>query len=153
MSPRRRAVVLTSCLLVRLAATRVEGGSLAAPQHFTLSAAFVPAARAGADPTVAVTFVARDPDVKVNEEPAPRLTLDPSQKVLVDKQLKASGAVKSFDPDTATYLDLSRPVSFPVARVKGAAPGTVGASVTYFYCSKREGWCRKGTTDVAFDVP
>ena len=38
------------------------------------------------------------------------------------------------------------------------APGTargshdVTGTVTYFYCSKREGWCRKGTTDVAFPI-
>jgi hypothetical protein len=104
---------------------------------------------------VAVTFVPRDPDVKINEEPEPRLKLDPAQAVLVDKQRPPSGTVKSYDPDTAAYLDLSRPVSFPVALAKGAPKGrrTVTATVTYFYCSKREGWCRKGTTEVEFVVP
>jgi hypothetical protein len=31
----------------------------------------------------------------------------------------------------------------------------VKATVTYFYCSKREGWCRKGTAavDVPLDIP
>jgi hypothetical protein len=28
----------------------------------------------------------------------------------------------------------------------------VKGGVTYFYCSKREGWCRKGTTPVEFPV-
>jgi hypothetical protein len=28
----------------------------------------------------------------------------------------------------------------------------VKATVTYFYCSQREGWCRKGTSDVEFPV-
>ena len=28
----------------------------------------------------------------------------------------------------------------------------VKGTVTYFYCSKREGWCRKGTSEVAFTV-
>ena len=38
------------------------------------------------------------------------------------------------------------------------APGTPRGShdargtVTYFYCSKREGWCRKGTAEVAFPI-
>ena len=26
------------------------------------------------------------------------------------------------------------------------------AKVVYYYCSKREGWCRKGTDDVEFVV-
>lgn len=104
---------------------------------------------------MAVTFVPLDPDVKINEEPSARLKLDPAQTVLVDKQRPPSGTVRNYDPDTATYLDLTRPVSFPVALAKGApkGPQTVGASVTYFYCSKREGWCRKGTAEVEFVVP
>jgi hypothetical protein len=127
----------------------------AAPQHFTLSATFVPASKPGAEAVVSVSFVPRDPDVRINEEPAPRLKLDPAQTLLVDKQPPPSGTVKSYDPDTATYLDLSRPVSFPVTLAKGASKGpqTVGATVTYFYCSKREGWCRKGTTEVEFTAP
>jgi hypothetical protein len=28
----------------------------------------------------------------------------------------------------------------------------VKGNVTYFYCSKREGWCRKGTSEVTFVV-
>ena len=42
--------------------------------------------------TVVVTFMAADPDVKVNEEPAPRLKLDPAQKVLVDGSRPAKTA-------------------------------------------------------------
>lgn len=127
----------------------------APPQHFTVTATFVPAPKAGGESAVAVTFVPLDPDVRINEEPAARLKLDPGQTLLVDKQRPPQGAVKNYDPDTATYLDLSRPVSFPVAHAKGApkGPHTLVASVTYFYCSKREGWCRKGTTEVEFVVP
>ena len=54
----------------------------------------------------------------------------------------------------AKYLDTTVPRPFPVLLKAGAPAGThaVKASVTYFYCSKSEGWCRKGTSDVAFDV-
>ncbi len=48
-----------------------------------LEAAFVPPAKAGGPASVAVTFTPRDPDVRVNEEPAPRLKLDPEQGVLI----------------------------------------------------------------------
>jgi hypothetical protein len=128
----------------------------AAPQHFKVSAAFVPAGK-GAAAAVAVTFAALDPDVHVNEEPAPRLKLDPAQAILVDKQKPASGRSEAFDPEKAKYLDLSAPVLFPVALSPTAPKGaqTVQATVTYFYCSKREGWCRKGTAglDLAVSVP
>lgn len=125
--------------------------------HFNLSASYVAPAAKGADGAVAVTFVALDPDVHVNEEPSPHLKLDAVQTVLVDKQKPATPKAEAFDPDKAKYLDLSVPVLFPVAVSPDAPKGSQGvkATVTYFYCSKREGWCRKGTTpvDVALDVP
>ena len=129
----------------------------AAPQHFTLSAAYQPPAKASGDGAIAVTFVATDPDVHINEAPAPRIKLDPTQGVLVDKQAPLPEHVEPFDPDKVKYIDLSLPVVFPVAIAKGASKGaqSVTASVTYFYCSKRAGWCRKGTTDVdvSLNVP
>jgi hypothetical protein len=125
--------------------------------HFNVSAAYVPPASKGADGAVAVTFVALDPDVRVNEEPSPRLKLDSTQTVLVDKQKPAPSKAEAFDPEKAKYLDLSAPVLFAVAVSPDAPKGaqTAKATVTYFYCSKREGWCRKGTTpvDVALNVP
>jgi hypothetical protein len=126
---------------------------LAPPQHFTLGAVFEPA-RTGRGAAVAVTFTPLDPDVYVNEEPAPRLKLDPLQAVLVDKQGPASGKGLEWDPDTARYLDLSRPVRFAVALAPGASKGasTAKASVVYFYCSKREAWCRRGSAEVEVAV-
>lgn len=126
----------------------------AAPQHFTLSAAYQPAAKAAANGAIAVSFVATDPDVHINEAPAPHLKLDPAQTILVDKQAPAPEHVEPFDPDKVKYLDLSLPVVFPAAIAKGAPKGaqSVTATVTYFYCSKRAGWCRKGTTDVDVSV-
>lgn len=124
------------------------------PQHFSLTASFAPATKAGAPASVAVAFVGRDPDVHINESPAPRLALDAAQKVLVDKQQPPPARVEPYDPETAKYLDLALPVYFPVAIAKDAPKGVsqVAGKVTYFYCSKREGWCRKGTTEVELAV-
>jgi hypothetical protein len=102
-----------------------------------------------------VTFSPRDPQIRVNEEPAPRLKLDPAQGVLVDRQPpRDTGAAPAFDPATAKSLDPVTPVRFPVALAPNAPKGThaVKASVTYFYCSKKDGWCRKSTTDVEVTV-
>ena len=129
----------------------------AGPQHFSLSASFVPPAKAGAAGAIAVTFTAKNPDVHINEDPAPRLKLDPEQKVLVDRQPPRPARTEAVDPAKARYLDLVLPVTFPVGLAPGAPKGhqSVRATVTYFYCSKAQGWCRKGSTDVdvAVEVP
>jgi hypothetical protein len=129
--------------------------ALAAPlRHFDVIASFEAPKKAGAPGAVAVTFRALDPDVKVNEAPAPRLRLDVAQAVLVDKQAPVSSQVPDYDPLTAKYLDTSRPVLFPVAIAPAAPKGEheVKASVVYFYCSTREAWCRRGTADVLIPV-
>jgi hypothetical protein len=122
--------------------------------YFTVAAAFAPPAKPGANGAIQLTFTGRDPDVRINEEPAARLKLDPEQSLLVDKQPPPGPSAPVFDPDKARYLDLAFPVSFPVAFAPGAkkGPQTVKAAVTYFYCSKREGWCRKSTTDLEVPV-
>jgi hypothetical protein len=134
--------------LVLPAAPVFAGG----PAHFELQASFVPAPKDPRRGAIAVFFTARDADVRVNEDPAPRLKLDPAQTVLVEKPAPKLGP--PADPGAARYLDLSAPVRFPVALGPGAAKGThlVKASVAYFYCSKREGWCRKGTSEVEVPV-
>lgn len=126
---------------------------LGPPQHFTLTSTFEPA-RSGRGAAVAVTFTALDPDVYINEEPAPRLKLDPTEAVLVDKQAPPSGKGLDWDPDKARYLDLSRPVRFPVAVAPRAARGSHSpkATVVYFYCSKREAWCRRGAAEIELVV-
>jgi hypothetical protein len=129
--------------------------ALGAPaRHFDVTAAFSPAKAPSADGAVAVTFRALDPDVKVNETPAPRLKLDLAQTVLVDRQAPASGQVPDYDPLAARYLDTAKPVLFPVAIAPTAPKGTheVKASVVYFYCSTREAWCRRGTAEVLVPV-
>jgi hypothetical protein len=123
-------------------------------RHFDVIAVFEPAKKPGGDGAIAVTFRALDPDVKVNETPAPRLKLDLAQTVLEDRQAPAPPSLPDFDPATAHYLDISRPVRFAAA-LRGTAPSgqhDVKANVVYFYCSTREAWCRRGSVDVLVPV-
>lgn len=126
----------------------------AAPRHFDVLAAFAPARVPSEPASVAVTFRALDPDVKVNETPAPRLKLDVAQGVLLDRQAPPPAQVPDYDPLTARYIDTSKPVHFPVAIAPGAPKGeqSVRGSVVFFYCSVREAWCRRGSVDVEIPV-
>ena len=138
------------------ALTLALAASASTSPYVNVSAEFVPASKAGASAHVAVTLSPRDADVRVNEEPGPRLKLEAEEAVLVDKQPPA-GKVAAYDPQTSRYLDPALPVHLAVA-IKPTAPRgrhTVKAKLVYFYCSKREGWCRKGNDDVEFpvDVP
>jgi hypothetical protein len=123
-------------------------------EFFDVRAAFVVPTKAGATPAIEVTFVSKDPEVHINEEPAPRLKLDVAQSVLVDKQPPLRVRTAPYDPSSARYLDLSRPLKFPVAFAPTAPKGaqTVGATLTFFYCSRREGWCRRGSVEVEVPV-
>ena len=140
--------VATAGLVLAAAAAYAAGSP-----HFEIQATFVPAANPKAEPAVAVLFTAKDPDVKINEIPAPRLKLDPAQSVL---SMKASDSRKEPEmaPENPRYLDITAPVRFPVGLGAAAKKGThvVKGSVAYFYCSKREGWCRKGTSEVEIPV-
>jgi hypothetical protein len=126
----------------------------AAPRHFDVVAAFEPPKKPGGVAHVAVSFSPLDPDVHINEDPPPRLKLDVEQTVLVDKQPPPPEKVADWDPDNARYLDLGKPVRFPVAFAAAAPKGgqTVKATVVFFYCSSREGWCRRGSSDVEVPV-
>ena len=115
--------------------------------HFAISAQYRPGKAAGTG-EVAVTFAPKDPDVKINTAPPPRLKLDEGQKLLAEKAApRKSGAADE------KYLDLTFPVVFPVT-VTSPLQGeqTVKGALTYYYCSHREGWCRKGTADVEIPV-
>jgi hypothetical protein len=143
--------MVRTALLLALLPAAVLGASA---RHFDVEASFEPSRKAGAPGAVAVSFRALDPDVKVNESPAPRLKLDLAQTVLVDRQAPAPAQVPDYDPLTARYLDTTHPVLFPAAIAPGAPKGehAVKASVVYFYCSTREAWCRRGTVDVQIPV-
>lgn len=115
--------------------------------HFAITTQYRPGKAAGTG-EVAVTFAPKDPDVKINTTPPPRLKLDEGQKLLAEKtEPRKAGA-----PDEK-YLDLTFPVVFPVAVTSPLQGGqTVKGALTYYYCSHREGWCRKGTADVEIPV-
>ncbi|HUG52551.1 MAG TPA: hypothetical protein VMR21_03080 [Vicinamibacteria bacterium] len=116
--------------------------------HFAVSADFRPAKEAGSG-EVAVTFAPKDPDVKVNATPAPRLKLDAAQKLLADKP----GVRPATGPAEEKYLDTTFPVVFPVTVLeRPRSDQTVKGSLTYYYCSQRQGWCRKGTADLSIPV-
>jgi hypothetical protein len=127
------------------------------PRHFEVAAAFAPPSKIGGDAAVSVLFSPTDPDVRINEEPAPRLKLEPGQSVLVDRQRPSKARSNESDLDKTRYLDLAKPLRFPVALAAEApkGPQELKANVVYFYCSKREGWCRRGNAEVRFtvDVP
>ncbi|PYQ11051.1 MAG: hypothetical protein DMF80_22730 [Acidobacteria bacterium] len=128
--------------------------AVSAGEHFTVSASYVPPAKPRAGASVAVSFTPVDPDVRINQEPGPRLKLDPEQAVLVFVERQPPAARRPESGGEPKYLDPSLPVTFAVALNPKAPRGEqpVKGSVTYFYCSKREGWCRKGTSEVAFTV-
>jgi hypothetical protein len=130
------------------------GEGAARADRVSVSASYVPPAKAGAQGAVSVTFETRDPDVRVNRDPAPRLKLSPDQRVLLDKQPPPARRGGSADVEAAGFYEPGAPVTFPVALGPGASPGPheVKGTVTYFYCSKRDGWCRKGTSEVDIRV-
>ena len=141
--------MITVALLLSAAVVSAGSGT-----HFDVQATFVPAVNAKADAAIAVLFTAKDPDVKVNETPSPRLKLDSSQSVLVSKAQENHKDAGAPTPENPRYLDLAAPVRFPVVLGPAAGRGThlVKGALSYFYCSKREGWCRKGTTEVEIPV-
>jgi hypothetical protein len=146
----RSASVVGPAVLVALAL----GGGTARADRVTVSATYVPPAKAGAPGAVAVTFETKDPDVRVNRDPAPRLKLDPEQRVLLDRQPPPPRRGGSADVEAAGFYEPGAPVTFAVALGPGATRGDheVEGTVTYFYCSKRDGWCRKGTSEVEIPV-
>jgi hypothetical protein len=119
--------------------------------HFEVGAAYEAPAKKGAPSHLVFEFKRKDPDVNVNEEPAPRLKFGPGSPLVAPSPPKSSGVIP--DPADARYLDLSKPVRIPVTLAPSAAKGLATAKTTlsYFYCSKRENWCRKGTAE--FDLP
>jgi len=123
-------------------------------RHFEIEAAFEPASKAGEVDAVAVRFAPLDPDVQVNEIPAPRLELDDSQSLLSPAPEEPHAPVPPMSADAPRYLDLSDPIRFPVELAPDAPEGIHGvpAEVVYFYCSKSRGWCRRGNEPVTIPI-
>jgi hypothetical protein len=126
---------------------------LGSAKHVDVLATFVAAQGPGQSPAVSVSLVPTEPDIRVNEKPAPRLQLDPDQQVLVYEPRDA-GKIELADPDQARYLDPEVPVRFDVELSEGVPAGShlVGGKLVYFYCSKRKAWCRKGTERLELTV-
>jgi hypothetical protein len=118
--------------------------------HFDVAAAYEAPVKKGAVANIVVEFKKKDPDVNINEEPAARIKFAQGSPLAAPPPPKSSGEIP--DPSKAHYLDLTKPVRFPVTVAPGATKGlsTVKTTVSYFYCSKRENWCRKGTAE--FDL-
>ncbi len=140
---------VTTAVAVIAIATAV---GVAPGQFFELQAVYAAPAAGDHVGSVSVTFLARDPDVHINERPAVRLQLG-DQTILVDKQAPPE-PLEPIDPDAITYLDISQPVLFPVAIAAGAPSGSyeVDAKLVYFFCSSRAGWCRRGKAEVQIAV-
>lgn len=121
---------------------------LTSPSHVGLEASFAAPAHGSSSAAILVHFVPLSEGVRVNQEPAPRLRLE-TAGILLDRQPPARRTAP-IDPDFARYVEPSEAVRFPVA-VDPAAPRgqhVVRATVTYSYCSKTQGWCRKGNEPV-----
>ena len=89
--------------------------------HFDVSAAYEAPAKKGVPANIVVEFRKKDPDVNINEEPAARLKFGPGSPLVAPPPPKGSGVIP--DPANAHYLDLSKPVRFPVTVAEGAAKG------------------------------
>ncbi len=142
--------------LALVAVLLLQGGmqpmtpSLMTSQHFEVTAAYEAPAKKGAPGNLVFEFKQKDPDVYINEEPAPRIKFAAGAPLVAPPPPKGSGVIP--DPANVKYLDLSKPVRFAVTPAPDAAKGMsrVKTTLSYFYCSKRENWCRKGTAD--FDL-
>lgn len=126
--------------------------SLLPSQHFDVTAAYEAPTGKGAPAHLVFEFKKKDADVNINEEPAPRIKFATGAPLVAPAPPKSSGIIP--DPANAKYLDLSKPVRFAVTPAANAAKGltTVKITLSYFYCSKRENWCRKGTADFNLSV-
>lgn len=135
----------------------LQGSLLMTPQampspHFEVTAAFEAPTKKGTPAHILFSFKRKDPDLNVNEEPAPRIKFGAGAPLVAPPPPKSSGIIP--DPANARYLDLDKPVRFEVTEAPDAAKGLskVKTNLSYFYCSKRENWCRKGTADFDLSV-
>jgi len=123
-----------------------------APPDVAVEASYRPPAKAGDLATVLVRFSPSRPELRVNAEPAPRLKLS-GESVLQSRQSQPTGA-GGLDPEFAKYLDLAQPFEFPVELAQDAQPGDhlVDATVSFAYCSKSQGWCKRGNAPIEIRV-
>lgn len=140
--------ILASLLLTLTALSPDVSGR----EHVGLAAAFE-RGTVGHEGHVVVRFMPLDPAVHVNAEPTPRLALDGLPRVLDESTRPAPAATREAFPN-GRYLDTRVGLRFPAKLRPGAARGqhTVLATLTYFYCSTTEGWCRRAQDQVEVSV-
>jgi hypothetical protein len=113
------------------------------------------APKGGAPGAIVVHLTPRSPDIRIDQQPAPRLSLG-SPSVLVDRQAPVRATVNTpvLEPDFARYLDPAVPLRFAVAPDSKAPKGThtVSGTINFAYCSKSQGWCKRGKEPLELSV-
>jgi hypothetical protein len=92
MESHEGAICYDGCMkpLAAVLLALAPAAAMAMGEHFTLTAAYVPPAKPKAAASIAVTFIPADHDVKINQEPAPRIKLEPEQARLAGAKAEAS---------------------------------------------------------------
>lgn len=141
------SILATLLLALTALAPEVSGR-----EHVGLAAAFE-RGTVGREGDVVVRFMPLDPAVHVNAEPTPRLTLEGLPRVLEESTRPAQAATREAFPN-GRYLDTRVGLRFPAKLRPDVAPGrhTVLGTLTYFYCSTTEGWCRRAQDQVEISV-
>ena len=119
--------------------------ALASPaRHFEVAASFEPARKAGANAAVAVTFRALDPDVHVNETPAPQLRLDLAQRCW---KIASRRCRPPFRPSTRPAKPRPGAGALPVAVSKAAPPARTRRRASSSSLLVARGLDRRGSAD------
>ena len=129
------------------------GAAASGGSDVSVEARYEAPVKAGGPGAIVARLRPSSADLRVNELPAPRLRLE-AGGVLLDRQPKATQHVPLVDPEFARYLDTSQPLRFAVEPAPRAPRGThlVPAALTFAYCSKKHGWCKKGSERIEVRV-
>lgn len=150
--PRRSSASIWTMELVLMAVLAGLAAGAAEAPPIQVAGHYLAPKKPGGEAVLLVSLVPDRDELRVNEVPAPRLELDPKQAVLRYR------APEPDDGETPRgYLDPLLPVRFPVTLAPGAARGehVVKGSVSFYYCSTRASWCKRGSREieVAVTVP
>lgn len=99
--------------------------------------------RAGGEGTILISFVPVD-GIHVTSNPAVTMSLERNSTFAIRKP-----AEHKTDKKTG-FLATSSPVEQRFIVAKNTSPGThiLRGTITYYFCSDEEGWCRKSTHPV-----
>lgn len=99
--------------------------------------------RAGSEGTILISFVPVD-GIHITSTPAVTMSLEKNSPFAIRKPA-------GFKTDKKTgFLATSSPVEQRFVVAKDSSPGThvLRGTITYYFCSDEEGWCRKSTHPV-----